>query len=751
MTTLTPGQGRPANSPSAVRNVLWNWATFVFTVAITFVLSPYVVHNLGNTTYGIWVLLSSMVGYLGLLDFGVRGAVTRYVAKLHAEASHREASRLASTAMSIFGATGGIAILASLVLAAIIVQRFDITPAQANSARIVVLLGGLTVAASLLGGVFGGIVIGLQRFDLNGQIEIGIGLLRAAAIYLALRRGLGIVSLAGIQFLVSAGRTLASAWLARRLYPELRLRLGTWNRDAFHQIFSFSFFSTLLQFSSSLILYSDSVVIGIFMPVGAITFFAIAGNLVDYARSLVRGISTTLTPRTSALEAEAPSYIGAVSVRASRLATLLILPIVVTFWLRGERFVGLWMGPSYGGPTGDVLRILTLSLCFVAATHVTQSALMGISAHGRLVPFFIAEALINLGLSVLWVRQLGLPGVAWGTTVPSLVTSLVVMPWYVHRTLKVPVWRYAWEAWGRPLLAMVPFAAATAVIERVWPAGGLVSYFAGVLVVLPLAAVGAWFVAMDRADHEMLLQRLRRKRQPKPEGARPSFGIIAMVPDIWGGPWMPRHHILTRLARQYPVVWVEPPSGWRGQWASADAWAQGAMRGRGTAFRVLPWPPHWLHRERPALLRETLERLQLRRALRWLRRHGARDIVLYLWRPEFAHALEQVPHTVSCYHVDDEYTFTTEEQPIPPREARILSRVNQVIVHSPALFEKKGQVNPHTLLVPNGVDYTAYATPTPPPHDLARIRRPRIGYVGVIKDQLDLELLLELAKRRPEW
>ena len=731
--------------------MLWNWGTFVFTVAITFVLSPYVVHSLGNTTYGIWVLLASMVGYLGLLDFGVRGAVTRFVAKLHATAAHREASRLAATATTIFAAAGLVAMLASVVLAILIVHRFEITPAQAASARIVVLLGGLTVAVSLVGGVYGGIVIGLERFDLSGKLEIGIGLVRAAAIYLALRRGFGLVSLAGIQLAVSAARSIGSAWLARRLYPNLRIRLGTWDRAAFHQIFSFSFYSTLLQFSSSLILYSDSVVIGAFMPVGAITFFAIPGNLVDYVRSLVRGISTTLTPRTSALEAEAPTQIGAVVLRASRHATLMIMPIAITFWLRGESFIGLWMGPTYGGPSGAVLRILTLSLAFVAAAHVTQSGLMGISAHGPLVPFYIAEALLNLGLSILWVRRLGLPGVAWGTTIPSLVTSLVVMPWFVRRRLQVPVWRYAWESWGRPLLAMLPFVAATAAIERVWPSQGLVSYFAGIAAALPFAAIGAWFVAMDPVDRELVRRRLRRSPASPSAANRPTLGIVAMVPDIWGGPWMPRHHILTRLAREYPVVWVEPPSGWQGKWASADAWSQGALRGKRLAFRVLPWPPQWLHRERPAFLREGLERLHLRRAVRWLRRQGAREIVLYLWRPEFAHALDQVPHAISCYHVDDEYTFTAAEQPVPAGEARVLARVDQVIVHSPALYEKKGQINRHTLLVPNGVDYAAYATPTPTPHDLARIRHPRIGYVGVIKDQLDLELLVQLATRRPEW
>ena len=53
--------------------------------------------------------------------------------------------------------------------------------------------------------------------------------------------------------------------------------------------------------------------------------------------------------------------------------------------------------------------------------------------------------------------------------------------------------------------------------------------------------------------------------------------------------------------------------------------------------------------------------------------------------------------------------------------------------------------------MPNGVDYAAYVRPWPEPADLAAISHPRIGYVGVIKKQLDLELLYALAERHRPW
>src|SRR5262249_41544633 len=128
-----------------------------------------------------------------------------------------------------------------------------------------------------------------------------------------------------------------------------------------------------------------------------------------------------------------------------------------------------------------------------------------------------------------------------------------------------------------------------------------------------------------------------------------------------------------------------------------------------------------------------------------------RKVILYLWRPDAASALDLIDHDLSCYYINDEYTFSAIEQPIEAHEARLISRVDQVVIHSVALLEKKGQLNPHTTFIPNGVDYRAYATSCREPADLQAIPHPRIGYVGRVKQQLDLALLTALAQRHQAW
>ena len=233
----------------------------------------------------------------------------------------------------------------------------------------------------------------------------------------------------------------------------------------------------------------------------------------------------------------------------------------------------------------------------------------------------------------------------------------------------------------------------------------------------------------------------------------PEIGVIGLVPEEWGGPWMPRHHVLTRLAYYFNVVWINPAREWREVLFRRTLGGKGIdCNGMGIPGFSIYNPDKWLPKVyRPRSLAIFVERQRLRRAVRILRGRGCKKIVLYLWRPEFEPALDLIEHDLSCYHIDDEYTFSEVEKPIEENEARLISRVDKVFIHSPALLEKKGCFNPQSIFVPNGVDYNAYATPCNEPADMKSISHPRIGYTGFIKKQLDWPLLLHLAVEHPEW
>ncbi len=66
---VSSNSARPVSvKPRVIRNVASNWGAYVLAMGVNFFLSPYVVRHLGNTGYGVWTLILSLTGYLGLLD-----------------------------------------------------------------------------------------------------------------------------------------------------------------------------------------------------------------------------------------------------------------------------------------------------------------------------------------------------------------------------------------------------------------------------------------------------------------------------------------------------------------------------------------------------------------------------------------------------------------------------------------------------------------------------------------------------------
>jgi O-antigen/teichoic acid export membrane protein len=499
----------------ATRNVLANWLTYLVSGVVSFFLSPFIVRHLGNSAYGLWVLLVSLTGYLGFLDLGIRGAVTRYVAKFHTEGKHEESSYTISSASGLFVTAGLLAVLASFLFALLAVPHFQIPPVYLRAAQVVVLITGLNIAISLVSGVFGGVLVGLQRFDLTNSIAVAGTAFRAVAIVLALKNGLGLVTLASIQLAGTIGELVVGMVLTRRLYPQANVTVGNLRRLHVSMIFSFGFFAFLLHLSNYLIYYTDALVIGSFLPVSMVTFFSIGSNLTIYARDLVGGFSRTMTPLASKLQVEAGlAGVQQTTLKGARLCALTMWPIFMTFIIRGRTFIGLWMGPSYVDLSGHVLWILSVPWLFGAGVSVIASAILGIGKHKPVVPAALAEGLANLALSIALVRPMGVVGVAWGTAIPNLATSILFWPWYTRRTLGIPIRDYVRSVLLVPAAATLPFSICTYFVDRLWPAHSLSFFFFQVAMILPVGGLSMWYVGLTVDERTSFFQHLAPRLGP---------------------------------------------------------------------------------------------------------------------------------------------------------------------------------------------------------------------------------------------
>src|SRR5262249_51128776 len=366
-----------------------------------------------------------------------------------------------------------------------------IPPELHTAARVAIALSGVNVALTLTFSVFTGVLNALHRFDLMSAAAIGAAFLTSAGTVFLLGHGYSILGIALWQLIVAAMHCAFVYKLAFRIYPQLTLLVRPPGRELIHKFGSYSLFLFLNAVAGQVIYYTDNIVIAAALPITAVTFYALGFAPTQNLRQIVSALAMTFLPAASNLGAHNDyEQLRRLLIQGTRAVMAVALSIEVGLLLRGKTFISLWMGSQYGETSGRVLQVLILSWFFIAANFCAGNIVYGLSKHKPVAIWAMGEAVVNLTLSVLLVSRLGIIGVAWGTTIPSLFVNAILWPRYITKLLDIPLRHYLFQAWFRPAVAIVPFAAACFLAERWWPARHLPAFFLQMAILMPIALGG---------------------------------------------------------------------------------------------------------------------------------------------------------------------------------------------------------------------------------------------------------------------
>jgi glycosyltransferase involved in cell wall biosynthesis len=223
------------------------------------------------------------------------------------------------------------------------------------------------------------------------------------------------------------------------------------------------------------------------------------------------------------------------------------------------------------------------------------------------------------------------------------------------------------------------------------------------------------------------------------------------------------HHIAERLSQRTRVLYVDSP-GLRAPKANTRdlrklcrKMASLAQRPQRVADRLWQMSVPQIPFRRLPLVRRVnlvLGRLLVKRALESL---GFTRTVSWFAVPHpgfLAHTFDEA--AVIYYCIDDYAALpNVDADVVAEMDQHLTRRADQVFVASTRMLEAKRRLRPSTLLAPHGVDVELFRTASdrqlsvaPGAHNL---RRPVVGFYGLIEEWIDLDLIAEIAERRPRW
>jgi O-antigen/teichoic acid export membrane protein len=499
------------------KNIFSNWANLSVNIVISFFLAPFIVHKLGNIYYGVWVIVMQFTGYLYLLDFGVRESIIRYVSKYKTKKNINELNEVLSAGLLLYGGIAVLCLLVSIVFSLAYPHLFEINNVDLFTITFVVIICGLTIAQTIAFNVFTGILMGLQRYDIFNKVGIIFAFVRLVLILYFLNLGYGIVALSLIQLIIGLANNISIYFYSKRLLQQNNIpfqyhKSPVRNKlPVIKKLYNYSVYVLINNLGQKAIFYTDALVIGAFSSVASVTFYAIAGNLIEYLRRLIMMSNSVLNPVASELEASNnKKSINSLIINGSKLSFLLALPVCIVFFVVGDIFIGLWMGEEYADQSSTILYILAFST-LIAVPHTTISSILyGINKHKIIANLRIFEALSNLALSVTLIHYLGIAGVALGTAIPQALFMVIILPVLTKKEIEFELKDYFINVYLLPLIACVPFAIVIHYISENYTTTSMIEFFAWIFILLPIYFFSVFIICFKQSEKQLFLTYIKQ-------------------------------------------------------------------------------------------------------------------------------------------------------------------------------------------------------------------------------------------------
>ena len=370
-----------------------NYAVILLNIGVGLGYTPYLLRMLGQSEYGLYSLVASVISYLTLLDLGLGNAVVRYTAKYRAEGKVREQYELFGMFLLLYTLIGVLAACAGAGLYHQMDAWFGdtLTADELEKARIMILFLIFNLAFTFPLSIFGSILMAYERFVFPKMLQIVRILLNTAVMVVLLEMGYKAIAMVVLQTVLN----LLTLWVhffycKYKLHIQIHFRRFRW--DWLREITVYSFWIFLSVIMDRIYWSTGQFVLAMFVNTAAVAVFSVAIQLSILYMSFSTSISGVFLPKVTAMVTASDNRkeMSALFIRTGRIQFMVMILVLSGFLVFGKAFIRSFAAVCLEGAV-IVLGCIIYSL--FAAAH--PSVDVGASAVTQ-VWTYIGELLFNM-------------------------------------------------------------------------------------------------------------------------------------------------------------------------------------------------------------------------------------------------------------------------------------------------------------------------------------------------------------------
>ncbi len=420
-----------------------SYGNIILTNVMGLLLTPFIIRSLGDSEYGLYTLIGSLIAYLSLMDLGIANTVVRYVSKYRAEDDKETESNFLGTTLLIYIFISAVLLIGGIAVYFNLGEIFkkSLTEAELEKAKIMFLILLFNLSIALPGSMFTAICNAYERFIFPRALTAIRYLVRVAVIFAVLDMGGKAISIVVIDTILSILIIVCTLFFVFKKLP-VKFRFDQVNKPMISSIFSYSVWIFVLAITSQFQWQGGQLMLGIISNTTAVAIYGVGIMLGTYYGAFSSAIAGVFLPKATFMVVNnaAPSELTDMMIRIGRLSLFVLLFILGGFFLYGKQFILLWVGETYLESWA-----ISLTIMIVYTIPLVQSFGNALLEANKKVSFKAITYLIFITAGTLsgyfLYAYFGSLGMVLGVSAGWAI-SIMILNFYYQQVLKLEMSRF---------------------------------------------------------------------------------------------------------------------------------------------------------------------------------------------------------------------------------------------------------------------------------------------------------------------
>ncbi len=498
----------PHSRISTSWNIFSNLLSQAIILGMAFLTTPYIVNKLGAEAYGVVILIGTFLGYLGLLDFGLSGALTRYLTECTAMGDQERFRRIFWSSLIVYVlisvAGGGFFMLATPTLVS---SFLKIPPNLHGPTVIAFFIGAGAFMISLLIQPFQSILWAYRRLDLASLVVLMSGAMQPVIAVIAISLGYGVVGVSAATFVTSLSAFLLVVWLAKRLHRSWGKPV--WDTPSLKTLFRYGGWLTIAHITIQGATSLDKIFMGGYLSSAMVGYYNLSVTIPLKLWIIHGAFASSAFPLLVSLHAQRAFSVEVFRLirRFARSIQLLLAPLVLFLIFFGGLFLHVWINEraAYHGRLS--MGIASLSMLLAGMNAILHIVVRAWERADLSAKAYLGAAMVYLPMLYLLVKRLGIFGAALCSFLYA-VTELFLLIFFTKGLLQVPISAWLPLILNRHLLILAALGLGMTLLQLLLPWTPLwkLLVLGGAYLLFSWAYV--WFIGFSREERQSILRML---------------------------------------------------------------------------------------------------------------------------------------------------------------------------------------------------------------------------------------------------